>query len=368
VVAAAIAMIGIRPAYAIGACSPGVKCPKANDDSYQTTIGSPLNVPAPGLLANDLGDGGTSVDVNDSDTTTWLNADVTVHGDGSFAYTPVQAGVDTFNYYIQDDAGHWDLGTVTVTVLAVVRDDTYTTPKDRRLVVKAPGPLANDLGYDINSLNADLTSANGGDVTVNDDGSFEYTPPAGYSGVDTFTYNVMDNDGDNSYTATVSIGVGVPAPPDTKVVAPDTPLPGATGNGLKGSAGATGVPVVGAAGNAAGVGRSTGPGRTGTGTRGNDAAGRASHNRARGVKGNASTTTVAGERISNAAGSSGTGSGKSGDSRDAAGVAHASSSGGSTVGTIVLAVAIAAFVAAIAAGFVWHRRRQHPEPSQEVLS
>jgi hypothetical protein len=314
------------------------------------------------LLANDLGDAGSAVDVTDSDTNTWLNADVVVRSDGSFTYTPVQSGVDSFNYYIQDGAGRWDLGTVTVTVLAVVRDDTYTTPKGRPLVVEAPGPLANDVGYDINSLNADLTSANGGDVTMNDDGSFEYTPPAGYSGVDTFTYNVTDSGGDNTYTATVSIGVGVPAPPDTKVVAPDSPLPGATSNGLKGSAGTSGgLGSAAAAGNAADVGPKTTGRASGRHTSGSSRRG------ARGTMGNTTTTTVAGERVSNAAGGAG-GSGKSGDSRDAAGIARASSSAGSHSGEIAIGLVITALVAAIAAGILWQRRRKRAATSQELPS
>ncbi len=224
--AAAAAVAVAQPASALSGCSPGVKCPRAIDDSYQTTLGSPLNVAAPGLLANDQGAPGTTVDVADSDTTSWLNADVSVHADGSFTYTPdatnPATGIDSFDYYIQDPAGGWDLATANVTVNAVIRDDSYSTPAGRTLSVKAPGVLANDLGYDRGSLSGDTTSAHGGDVTVNDDGSFQYTPPAGFQGTDTFTYTVSDTNDDNSYTATAHIGVASPAPPATQVVAPNS--------------------------------------------------------------------------------------------------------------------------------------------------
>ena len=151
---------------------------------------------------------------------------MSVHADGSFTYTPdatnPATGIDSFDYYIQDPAGGWDLATANVTVNAVIRDDSYSTPAGRTLSVKAPGVLANDLGYDRGSLSGDTTSAHGGDVTVNDDGSFQYTPPAGFQGTDTFTYTVSDTNDDNSYTATAHIGVASPAPPATQVVAPNS--------------------------------------------------------------------------------------------------------------------------------------------------
>ena len=58
-------------------------------------------------------------------------------------------------------------------------------------------------------LAGDGTTTLGGTITLNEDGSFTYTPPAGGSGVDSFTYYV--NDGyDNSNTVTVTINVGTP--------------------------------------------------------------------------------------------------------------------------------------------------------------
>lgn len=51
----------------------------------------------------------------------------------------------------------------------------------------------------------DGATANGGTVVDNGDGTFSYTPPAGFSGVDTFTYTVSD--GTNQTTATISVDV-----------------------------------------------------------------------------------------------------------------------------------------------------------------
>jgi hypothetical protein len=77
--------------------------------------------------------------------------------------------------------------------------DTYATPFGQPLTVAAPGVLANDEvlepAYAGNPLTAiDLTqpAAGTGTVTLNPDGSFTYTPPAGFSGTATFTYRAFD--------------------------------------------------------------------------------------------------------------------------------------------------------------------------------
>src|SRR5262249_20813046 len=133
----------------------------------------------------------------------------------------------------EDNDGHWSLGSVYIEVRAVVRDDGYTTAVNHPLTVKAPGFFANDRGFDDSTLDHDDVTWNNGEIDVNDDGSFTYTPPPGYKGDDTFTYTVADDNGDNLYTATVHIGVGVapkpsptPAPPNS--TPPNPPGPGPT--------------------------------------------------------------------------------------------------------------------------------------------
>jgi hypothetical protein len=50
------------------------------------------------------------------------------------------------------------------------------------------------------------TSAQLGTVTMNGAGNFTYTPPASFSGLDSFSYTVGDNDGDSD-SATVTVTV-----------------------------------------------------------------------------------------------------------------------------------------------------------------
>ena len=54
-------------------------------------------------------------------------------------------------------------------------------------------------------------SARGGTVADSGNGTFRYTPAAGFTGTDTFTYTIADADGEQS-TATVTVAVASSAP------------------------------------------------------------------------------------------------------------------------------------------------------------
>lgn len=232
-------------AHAVLPCPGGTPCLAAADDNYTmtfTTAGTALNVAAPGLLANDYGPSGnntsTTVDLVESDTTSLNGATVFVHANGSFTYRPEDpvdvpfTGVDEFTYWIKDfPAGDQDFATAYITVNPVVRNDSYSTKKNTTLNVAAPGVFANDLGLDpANALwTADNTSAHGIPITLNTDGSFSYTPPAGYEGADTFAYTASDINGDNLFPATVTVHIDSTAPSvhmtaPTKVVSLSTKI------------------------------------------------------------------------------------------------------------------------------------------------
>src|SRR6185437_3149499 len=72
--------------------------------------------------------------------------------------------------------------------------DSYSVAQDATLVVGAAnGVLANDSDADGNALIAALdTNVAHGTLTLNTDGSFTYTPAAGYSGGDSFSYHAND--------------------------------------------------------------------------------------------------------------------------------------------------------------------------------
>ncbi|MGI6260130.1 MAG: Ig-like domain-containing protein, partial [Anaerolineaceae bacterium] len=224
--------------------------PVANDDFYTTDEDTVLTVTAPGVLANDY-------DVDGDNLTVTLKTDVShgtliLNGDGSFVYTPDENwyGTDSFVYnlisYPNINAEGWtDEATVTITVkpvndAPVAVDDEYSTAYETALNIAAPGVLANDTDVENSALTATLVAgpANG-TVTLNTDGSFTYTPAAGFSGTDSFTYTANDGELDSNI-ATVSIVVAASTnnPPiavnDTYTIAFGTTLtvtvPGVLGN------------------------------------------------------------------------------------------------------------------------------------------
>jgi hypothetical protein len=83
------------------------------------------------------------------------------------------------------------------------------------LVVDVPGVLGNDGDPDGDALTAVLVSAPaGGSLVLNADGSFSYTPHAGFAGTDSFAYRASDGVLlSNSATASITVNAVVNAPP-----------------------------------------------------------------------------------------------------------------------------------------------------------
>jgi hypothetical protein len=98
-------------------------------------------------------------------------------------------------------------GSLTATPVAV--DDSYSALGNVRISVPAPGVLGNDFAgvpaATITGAPSSFSSTNGGDVTLNANGSFTYNPPAGFEGTDTFTYTLMNGTGSNSATVTITV-------------------------------------------------------------------------------------------------------------------------------------------------------------------
>ncbi|MDV4343621.1 tandem-95 repeat protein [Methanoculleus sp. YWC-01] len=215
--------------------NPVNEAPITVDDTYATDEGVTLSVNAPGVLAND--------DDPDADTLTAVLVDGVSHGtltlnpDGSFVYTPDTdfAGTDSFTYRASDGELESATATVTITVTAVnhppvAAGDACTLEQDTTHTEPAPGVLANDDDPDGDDLTAVLeSSVSHGSLTLNTDGSFTYTPNAGWSGIDTFTYKAFDGElYSDVATVTITVTEAANNPPEvTAVTAPTDPqLPG----------------------------------------------------------------------------------------------------------------------------------------------
>ena len=98
-------------------------------------------------------------------------------------------------------------------VAPVANADTYTAEKNSTMTIDAPGVLGNDTDANTDPLTASkLTDPGHGAVTLNANGSFTYTPTAGYTGDDTFTYRASDG-ALYSSSATVTIHINDATPP-----------------------------------------------------------------------------------------------------------------------------------------------------------
>jgi VCBS repeat-containing protein len=182
--------------------------PVAADDAATTSEDTPVAI---AVLANDA----------DGDSTALTPIVVTgpVHGslaiaDGSITYAPAAnfRGTDRFTYTANDGAADSGIATVMITVepvndVPVVASDSYSVDEDGTLHVADAGVLGNDTDADGDILSATLVSGPGhGGLMLNAEGSFIYTPDAGFSGADSFTY--LANDGTvDSNVATVMITV-----------------------------------------------------------------------------------------------------------------------------------------------------------------
>ena len=219
--------------------------PRANADNFAPVLaGSTIQFGTSTLLANDsdpdngetallrvgtFGFMGTVVDVPLSGTTT-LNGTygvLTIGANGQLSYAATTAAsstlikgvqaTDIFSYSIKDPDGASSDTQLSFDVVGVnhapsAAADNYTLGYGQPLTVAASsGVLSNDGDYDGDTLRAVLQSGpSNGTLTLNEDGSFTYTPTAGFIGADSFTYRSAD--GSESSAAT-QVSITVQAPP-----------------------------------------------------------------------------------------------------------------------------------------------------------
>jgi hypothetical protein len=91
--------------------------------------------------------------------------------------------------------------------------DSYSVNQDTALSVAAPGVLGNDTVSGGHTLHAILvTNAMHGNVVLNSDGSFTYTPNPGFACADAFSYKANDGCADSNVVADAIDVVDVQAP------------------------------------------------------------------------------------------------------------------------------------------------------------
>ncbi|MGB3405585.1 MAG: Ig-like domain-containing protein [Microcoleaceae cyanobacterium] len=219
--------------------------PVANNDADTTPVNTAVTINA---LENDTDEDNDPLSIDSFDSTSVNGGNITLDGN-NFIYTPADGfvGEDTFTYTISDGNGGFSTATITITVengIPVIEDDPQP-PEDNEVVIDNNNDpvatndninvpvntpitvdvLENDSDPDGDRITIDefdSTSTNDGTVSL-DQGQLIYTPPAEFSGIDTFTYTITDDNG-GSDTAIVTVNIDNPTTPEDKSCeCPDVP-------------------------------------------------------------------------------------------------------------------------------------------------
>ena len=220
--------------------------PDAVDDAKSTPFNTPVDI---NVLGNDSDPDGdplsvTSVDgnaVNPGDTVDVGNGTVTVLNNGQLSFTPDAGftGDETFTYHVSDGNGGEDTANVTVTVDGPLNsspdavDDSQSTPFNTPVAINVLGNDSDPDGDPLAVTSVDGVAVNPGDtidvgngtVTVLNNGQLSFTPDAGFTGDETFTYHVSDgNGGEDTANVTVTVDGPLNSSPDAVDDSQSTPF------------------------------------------------------------------------------------------------------------------------------------------------
>jgi uncharacterized repeat protein (TIGR01451 family) len=181
-------------------------------DSGTTPYATPVAI---NVLGNDT-TSGPALDLASLTPTQPAHGSVTCNNSGVCTYTPAPGftGNDGYTYIVCDTTSplpNCASTSVSIVVGPQANNDGATTPVD---VPVSGNAAANDIHPAGSTFTATSTPAHGS-VTMQPDGSYTYTPAAGFTGNDGFTYTVCEAAPNQTLcsTATVTITIGLPPGP-----------------------------------------------------------------------------------------------------------------------------------------------------------
>jgi VCBS repeat-containing protein len=186
--------------------SPVNDAPIAHDDFFNGAEDSNLQG---NILTNDSDIDGDALTVTASTFAT-EHGNVTIATNGDFTYTPNAGynGDDSFGYTVTDSDGAQASATASISLAAVndspvAEDDSFSGARNN--VITGNVLLDNGNGADrdidddvLQAQPAIITTENGGQVTLNANGTFTYIPANNFTGTDSFNYNAIDGHGGQS--------------------------------------------------------------------------------------------------------------------------------------------------------------------------
>ncbi len=190
---------------------PEIKKPVAVDDSYDAVEDEALIIST--LLSNDKDV--TKAKISTVDTSSTNNGTIEDNRNDTYTYKPAKdfIGTDTFKYTVCDSNTPKNCSTATVTITVadggtpIAVDDNYSSTKN--ITRKFTDFLDNDSLIDEATINSVDNSGASGTATLNNDGSITYVPQSDFTGKDTFTYTICDDDTPTSTCATATISVNI---------------------------------------------------------------------------------------------------------------------------------------------------------------
>lgn len=191
--------------------------PTGTSDNAATIAGTPIIIP---VTNNDQGRTGATV----IEGTRPANGTIVINPDNTITYLPTAgfSGRDTFTYRLRTAGGVLsDPITVSVNVRPLGVADIVTTTSGVPVIstVKVNDPSQSG------TIVIQATPPTNGTIIINANNTVTYTPNAGFSGKDSYTYILRTADGLDSDPITVSINVRPIGSNDVSVTSVNVPVP-----------------------------------------------------------------------------------------------------------------------------------------------
>ncbi len=187
----------------------------ANSTAFTVSHDHTLNVTSPVVYAYDMdGDALTQSLISNV-----AHGTLDLHADGTFQYTPTAGyiGSDSFSLKYVDSLGaasndvSFTINVGNSTPYAYANNTWFTVAHDHALNVTSPAVYAYDMDGDALTQSL-VNNVQHGTLDLHTDGTFQYTPTAGYVGSDSFSLKYLDSLGAASNDVSFTINVGNSTP------------------------------------------------------------------------------------------------------------------------------------------------------------
>jgi len=172
--------------------------PNATDDNVTGTEDQTISID---VLSNDTDPNGDVLRLTAVGSAS--HGEVVIASDSNISYQPHANfhGSDSFSYEVSDGECRHNVAMVNITVnpvndLPVAAEDSFEAMQNMTFTGTSVLMNDSDIDGDVLLVSALAPDTNqGGNVNINSDGSFSYTPPTDFVGEDTFTYDLSDGQG-----------------------------------------------------------------------------------------------------------------------------------------------------------------------------